>query len=193
MLSEFACLLFVCFWPCQPPWNSCQTFYINGCWLCSVFMSSSTYSLLLHQGLHPMHLCAQQNRSDLHWGTRHHLQGAPLRTHLSPPSLELRWPAGENVGLPEACAHVRVVCYKVRVYRGVWTSELKWCRARKLCDIQIFVCPDSRIFLISCAYLQLHKTQRPASWLHISSCASWWTDISWGFLLKDSQKPYQRI
>lgn len=64
---------------------------------------------LSQQGLHPMHICAQQNRSDLHRGAGHHLQGAPHCAHLSPPPLELRWPAGEDVGLPPACAHVRVV------------------------------------------------------------------------------------
>lgn len=58
------------------------------------------------QGLHPMHLCAEQNRSDLHRGAGHHLQGAALCAHLGPPPLELRRPTGEDVGLPEAGAHV---------------------------------------------------------------------------------------
>ncbi len=84
--------------------------YIDGCWLCSTFHGQQPpYSLLSRQGLHPVHLCAQQNRPNLHRGAWHHLQGAPLRTHLCPPPLELWWPAGEDVGLPAACAHVRVI------------------------------------------------------------------------------------
>lgn len=79
------------------------------------------YSLLSQQGLHPVHLCAQQNRPDLHRGAWHHLQGAPLRTHLCPPPLELWWSAGEDVGLPTACAHVRIVQYSH--HKGVWTEE----------------------------------------------------------------------
>lgn len=71
--------------------------------------TTATHSVLSPQSLHPLHLCAQQNRPDLHRGTRHHLQGAPLCPHLGPPPLELRWPAGEDVGLSTACAHVRVV------------------------------------------------------------------------------------
>lgn len=78
-------------------------------------------ALLSQQGLHPMHLCAEQNRSDLNRGTWHHLQGAPLCTHLSPPPLELRWPAGEDVGLPSARAHVRVV---IQSLQRVITSNL---------------------------------------------------------------------
>lgn len=46
-------------------------------------------TVLCLQGVRPVHLCAQQDRSDLHRGARHHLQGAPLCTHLRPPPLEL--------------------------------------------------------------------------------------------------------
>lgn len=75
--------------------------------LLSLACAAATQSLLSTQGLHPLHLRAEQNRSDLHRGARHHLQGAALCAHLGSPPLELRWPAGEDLGLPEACAHVR--------------------------------------------------------------------------------------
>lgn len=52
--------------------------------------TAATYGLLSQQGLRPMHLCAQQNRSDLHRGAGHHLQGASLRAHLCSQPLELR-------------------------------------------------------------------------------------------------------
>lgn len=55
-----------------------------------VLRTAAAHSLLSLQGLHPMHLCAQQNRSDFHRGARHHLQGAALRTHFGSPPLELR-------------------------------------------------------------------------------------------------------
>lgn len=40
---------------------------------------------------------------------------------------------------------------------------------------------------------QLHKAKRTASWLHITCSTSRWEDICWRLLLKDSQKPHQRI
>lgn len=87
----------------MPLWCLCP----NG-WWCSPCAGGSSCSLSLSpQGLHPVHLRAQQNWSDFHRGARHHLQGAALRTHFSSPPLELRRPAGEDLGLPEACAHVR--------------------------------------------------------------------------------------
>lgn len=55
-----------------------------------VLRTAAAHSLLSLQGLHPVHLCAKQNRSDFHRGARHHLQGAALRTHFGSPPLELR-------------------------------------------------------------------------------------------------------
>lgn len=94
--------------------------------LLSLVCVAATQSLLSTQGLHPLHLCAEQNRSDLHRGARHHLQGAALCAHLSSPPLELRWPAGEDLGLPEACAHVRFTFPLSRCQtEGKW-SEVKF-------------------------------------------------------------------
>lgn len=93
------------------------------------YWTAATHCPLSLQGLHPVHLCAKQNRSDLHRGAWHHLQGAALCPHLGPPPLELRWPAGEDVGLSKACAHVRLALYNH--HKVVWAEggELKGYRA----------------------------------------------------------------
>lgn len=51
--------------------------------------------------LHPVHLLAQQDRSDQHRGAGRDLQDSSLRAHLRPPPLELRRSAGDDVGLSQ--------------------------------------------------------------------------------------------
>lgn len=81
------------------------------------------------QGLHPLHICPEQNRSDLHWGAGHHLQGSPLCSHLCPPPLELWWSAGEDLGLSTASAHVRFSIHrsgKDNSRSSSWCFDLIW-------------------------------------------------------------------